>query len=1039
MSISKTTVDVRFQPVNQQAPKTSAPVGRLAKMTNAVANEFEGTYLKPEQRRGFRQYTKKVVDPTLGIPVTANAGFAGTPELMSSLESQFVVVADSNPYVLAENADEWARTPYILHPLAPRMRPIYTSNVQIMDPDSAAVGNVVCFVYKQTDPVTGFVSCWAEVRDIDGTVLMMPNHLGEVDANGRCQIKVVSNGVVFWVFQSYDGTMKVHVIKPDGGLSGVNTFANILIPDSSECYWWDVQFNCNGVTWFGSTNAAWHQSFTFVQPGPGLINVTQHDYSAVITPVPGRPFWLTNPYDATHSFLGILEGATTARMFVEKFNNVNARIFEHQMESGITLARQCEVAGYVDQAATISTLRSELDTTNPVYNKTVQWKYTTDPLDIGPRVFQSVTLASRSFFVNGRPTGIFYFNDDVQPTFFVHDLVTRTCCGMWNHGTSAQDWQGTPGDPNQTKNYAAFNVPSPYVDQQGGIHCAVGYMAESFSKSFTTYTRTGTNPIVAIVNSKFVSTIGVGDIEWAKPGFATEYADELMIPGMLATCFSGTIFSEDNFNLFPSPFTFAQSHNDAGNLELDGKYSIVVVLESTDTRGNRIKSRPSDPIVLTMTGSNNICTISGPTLFETEGKSNVIISIYSSYLISGVPSTDHRKITDDLKPVLNNKGSLTWSFIFNLTSAEIQVGEILYTDNALLPHDPCPAHSVGCIAGNRMIVAGYDGALWYSDEKQEGEPLVFNVDVRRVLMPTSDKVVSMQTLDSMRVVVLCSKSVWEFDISQLPGPDGLNGNVQAPKRLPFPNGCNLLSTVVKEGILYTSDAGGIWLVSRGLENQQVSGPEYKDIVFPIIGMATDAKQRTFIGLQKSDHFTSIVRDGINLSWSDNTHPRKIVLVHSFNGSIVYCDDISVHKQDESTFDTYTDDITHTTVVSQVDQDISFEPMNFGGIKGLKCIWKFILHGQYLGPHNLTVDATYDTEDGVFTESWHFTPDPTLQYDYQFEPKVIEMSAISIRVRSDRVTLEEFPSLAFSLESISFEIGVDSYLNRSPATRTPTST
>jgi len=105
------------------------------------------------------------------------------------------------------------------------------------------------------------------------------------------------------------------------------------------------------------------------------------------------------------------------------------------------------------------------------------------------------------------------------------------------------------------------------------------------------------------------------------------------------------------------------------------------------------------------------------------------------------------------------------------------------------------------------------------------------------------------------------------------------------------------------------------------------------------------------------------------------------------------------------------------------------------------VWKFLIYGASAGAYNLLVDATYETEDGTFTESWTIKSAqisnvyPVLEL--AFEPDTIEMNSIQIRLRSDYTGVPS-PGKSFELETISFEVGIDSHLNRTPSSRTPSS-
>jgi len=663
----------------------------------------------------------------------------------------------------------------------------------------------------------------------------------------------------------------------------------------------------------------------------------------------------------------------------------------------------------------------------------------------------TITIASRSFYLRGLPTNIVYYTDaSGQGTFFLYNWSRGQMIGCWAHGTAAQDWQDSPSAQGHLSR-DNFSTPSPYYPADGTTRFAVGYLAETFVRGVAE-SQTATNGKFQVVTvDKWVSAVGLADVVIGSDGEAVEYADTLLLPGPLANDFTGSSFQEDGFCLYPAPATITPSHSDAGNLGA-GDYFYVFCWAWTDSNGNRVRSRPSDPQKVTMSGGNNVNTIVVPTLFMTN-KPDVQLEGYRTFLVAGSPSTQHKKITDDLKPVLNDKASVTITFFDNVSDVVCQLGQTLYTDEGHLPNDAAPAFSTGCVAGARVFVAGFDGSVYFSNEKVPGEPLTFNVDTLRMTPPSADPIVQLKALDSGRVILLCAETVWEWDVTQLPGPDGLGGNVKAPTLLQGFSGCTGKAALTSEGIVYSAPTGP-WLVSRGLENIQIGAPALADFKgHEIVGFAIDADQRLLIGTPENDQL-SIVRDGISGVWSTYAHPSHIGLVHAWHGRICYADTDSVRVQQKGlatdTYQTIVGDDERIQTSDPIPMDIETAPIQIGTVKGMKVLWTTLITGEYLGPHRLLADFDYLTEDGHVPETFVILPTAdgviygsgfyggglygfeAAQYEHEFQPIVEEVESVSIRLRSDFVDVDS-PGLAFAVELFSFEIGVDSKLTRTPPT------
>jgi hypothetical protein len=181
-----------------------------------------------------------------------------------------------------------------------------------------------------------------------------------------------------------------------------------------------------------------------------------------------------------------------------------------------------------------------------------------------------------------------------------------------------------------------------------------------------------------------------------------------------------------------------------------GTYQVIAVAEVTDESGERVFSIPSPPLNFTLTGTSDSATYGGRMIQPLDadgvpvakhfGVTNyriVGISIYRTSYQGDTPTTDHHKITLDLNvnglaPVSDTNPSgfsfpdeFTWQYVDQNLDAAILPAEVLYTDKGYLPRFPAPAQRNGVFWKDRQWVIGYDGAVWMSGEKKEGDATWF--------------------------------------------------------------------------------------------------------------------------------------------------------------------------------------------------------------------------------------------------------------------------------------------------------------------------
>jgi hypothetical protein len=473
--------------------------------------------------------------------------------------------------------------------------------------------------------------------------------------------------------------------------------------------------------------------------------------------------------------------------------------------------------------------------------------------------FQTITI----FFAQN-------IQPEFQPTWFVVPLAgSQPIVGRFEYGLAYADWR-IEIDNTLGPNLYPMSLSSPLATSTGR-QIILPYRAQNVTAATLETTAAGE---VNIVSESFVSTVGLKRFTLENThGTPRSGWGELSIPGPMSVVFTASGFIEDGQGLAPeSPFLVSQSVASSGQLALTvgGVYFIVAVLEFTDDNGNRTYSPPSPALQVNMASSNNVATYggrlpyplssTGAAVANTYGPTTRLsgISLYRTAFLNGIPTTQHYKITDDLNvnglaPIsaVNPSGfsfpdTFTWQYVDQNPDAGLNANEILYTDKSLLPRYPAPAGPNGPVTWkNREWIIGYDDAVWMSGEKAEGDAIWYN-PAFRFPFPAEDAPLGLAAMDDYLIVV-CEASVWYIPAAQFPDATGGNGGLPTPVRLPFPNGSvGGFCETIREGVAYDSTDGGVWLVTRQLQNQWLSHPELTTLTGTILGMAVDQGQRLFV-------------------------------------------------------------------------------------------------------------------------------------------------------------------------------------------------
>lgn len=1054
MILDPKPISIPLVPMNEKAPRSSGPIGRIQSLTNAVVTKVStgtgalgpgtgGREIKIEKRSGFQPLVQKTRDVTALTSLTNLA--PPSPVLETDFNNSNIQIGNDSTFNEL-GTDAFVKWPEFVIPNAMHRTPIYANNSKSAIPDGAAVGQMAAYTFRSASPPSGTPGGWLMFKDVSlNSVVQIPGY-GGYAADAKVRSKVVSDGVHFWWFfdHSNAGTVKqiaVNVYDGNGHLLagqfidtlhleldhwdvtydssvGVclaridNSFGIVLSVMSISGTTISVATNTSHTAGSRGTNADWGIAFLTSREADG------HVYVACINEGDGYELHVVrlNAVAATeHDYVVFLTGyefsATIGISNITGYvlpGTQNVEVAWTQMPLGATV-QQMNVqtrTAFMDHAAT-----------TPVWNTTSN----------KPPTKLSVGVASRAFLINGRWVCAAYYpsvglgtfgaaNQFGQPTFYLLDIAANQIVGRFEWATAAQDWvtDGWTGTQNTVGaiNSDWFCIPSVFLAL--GYHMPLAYRGTTFVQE--TLTNVLLNPVSGTVLSStpldlFTSTVGIVDELFGVPGSAVKYAGELLLPGPLPISFSGEDIGEINVMIGAEQPTIVTS-NAGGSLSPSQTYQWVLVEEFASTQGQRSKGAPCIAVSATTGAGDNRATITIP-LDRLTNHRGSIWSVYRTWLQAGVMTTVHRKVTNDLSPVLNSTLGNTIVFVDTFSDSAVSVGENLYTDGISPPFGwryPAPPFTCGDVIGNLVVVAGYDNALWASYEKVEGEALSFS-PTRRVPMPTDDPIVSITTLDN-RQLIQCETSQWYID-GNWPAADG-SGSLPTPIQLPFSNGSTISSAATQNGVYYASNQGGIWNIDRGLTNNYVGGPVEDDVrTAAILGTVTDKQQRVWFLLSGN---LAVVYDTIVNCWYRFTLPTTSAQgIGLLQGQVVITDMLKSWVYVEGI---YTDD------AAAIITTVQFAPLAFGGVPGLQMVWTLQFLAEIMGRHTLTISLLYDdgsnlVEPFIFDSS-NLGIASGNAYRFEVEPANPECQAIGVKL------VDSFPNGAtqgFTLENIGAELGI----------------
>lgn len=947
-------VSLPLRPLNQKAPKSVGPAGRLEILVDGVVKKIADGQIAVSKRDGFQKLSRVVRNAASAALISSTAGVP-SPRLLSSLDQETIAISNEDiPYVLGENGwEKYVNDIVLTQRLEKTVQ--YTTDAQISVPDGARAGAIWMYVWKEG------AACRAMVVDSSGTVQRQPF---QVAASGR--IKIVSDGTYFYVFYDTNSTtVRVTIYDTTGtDVSGAHTVDTL----DSASQPWDVTYQPSiAVMFVRELLTPQNLRLIAVIWAGAPISIIVNDIVVPFGPRGGGLSFMFNENTTGHCYVAIArlaESGLVMEILAYKLTvSTLAQFYDIAINRPLGISN---ITGYcVSGSSNVWVSWTQENLSNiPMNAQTYSAFCLQGPSALvsgaatTPVAKKSVTVASRVFKLGSRYVFVAYYasvpsqystgtggsggnvQQYGQPTFFLVDVVTNQTVGRFDWAMAAMDWTRTGWNylVPATAGANFWQLPSVFLDASGYPHVPLGYRAVSMNS-----TRDLSGGRAITTNT---STIGLADYAFKAPGKAVEYGGELLLPGPIAIAFTGVDFPESNFNLQPEVPTLTGANG--GLLTLLASYEYVIVYEATAMRGARVFSAPCLPVGITLGGSANQVNLVIPTL-RVSRRTRVKISIYRTFIAAATGLSDgtFHKVTNDLSPLYNDPTADTVSYSDQLSDVACASGEELYTDGdpAVLGRYPAPPFHAGGVFERRMFLAGYDGSVWFSGEKNLVDNLALSWHPDFIIgKPTNERVTGLAPMDG-RIVLGCERSVWHVPSAGWPDPTG-SGTIPVPERLPFANGSTGPIFVAADGAFYESSQGGPWLIDRALSNDFAGAPVEDEALTPglIYDITIDKHQRVcFATAAKILAFDTVVK-----CWYTWTAGAR--LLHVRSGQLLFTDNTDMWVQALAAVD---------DAGSAISTRMRIAGVGFAGVAGYERTKRIQLYGQKNGRHKLNVGVQYD--------------------------------------------------------------------------------
>lgn len=543
-------------------------------------------------------------------------------------------------------------------------------------------------------------------------------------------------------------------------------------------------------------------------------------------------------------------------------------------------------------------------------------------------VVRSVGLSSKALYVDSTIYFLACYGGALQPTYFLIDSSGNVAAKL--------AYQNGGG-------YNANQVLADLQLRDGVLY--VGYLYKSLLAAVNK-TQGAAN-----VNGVYSQTgINVASIEMNAPVYTAEIGENLNINGGFLWAYDGVKAVEQGFHLYPEDIT-AVASNGAGTMTHQ-QYYYKVCYEWTDNQGNIHRSAPSIPIGNNLIGPNNTITLNIPTLrltYKTANKVRIVIYRWST------ANQNYYRITSITSPTLNNPAVDSVQYVDTQPDSAIIGNDLIYTTGGVIENIAAPSFTDISLFKSRLfgINSENKNELWYSKLVIQNTPAEMSDLFTIYIAPTTGVQGStgvnrvLASLDD-KLIIFKDSAIYYLTGN---GPDatGANNDFSEPIFVSSSVGCANPNSIayVPQGLMFQSNKG-IWLLGRDLSTQYIGAPveAFNNFLVTSAQSVPGTNQVRFA----LDNGATLMYDYYYDQWGEFKGVSSISST-LWNGLHTILNSQGQILQEA--VDTYFDGSRPVL--------LSFETnwYNLAGLQGYQRAYYFYLLGQFLTPHKILVQISYD--------------------------------------------------------------------------------
>lgn len=900
--------------MTQKEDDKTLPAGVLARLENAY--RLKGN--KIQKRNGLTSLPSAI----------SGGGNISSAFGMATFGDELLQLSNNRAYSFSPSANQW----YSKGPLSfgqASTKPLIRNTQQQSLPDANYNPNTGLVTMAWEDTAGGV---WGQVYDFEsGSVLVPPTQL---DASG-IRPKVVSIGPDAFIYYVVSSNLYCRKYTPK--LSVTFGSAVSLANDVAASGLYDVGIVSRNMVaaW---ANTADHVKLSYVTSVPALggagsglpttVTINEKALGAISVSVqPGIQIFLSW---YTHSTTNL---RVTARKTVD-FTQV--------------FAPKTIDTGFVNDLYNLTFVSVSTGSMRYIYEVPLSNSYDTylvtgtianDGTLSGSTVLRrSVGLFSKAFTYAGHTYVLATFDSSFQASYFLlRDdglVVTKSLYGIGG-GLTAK----------------TGSLREVSILTSGQFFLPILEKTKVVTDTTTTYTRKGVTALTIDLSATSIpQTFQIGK--------------NLVLLGGLVQAYDGTSFTELGFNVFPEGLVLSSQATSGGHMS-DGTYQVYAVYEWTDAQGQIHRSAPSAPLTVVINGggSTQKYVVTCPTLRLTAKHGSRTAPVIAFYRTQNGLTVPYRTSSQSIASgtngiILNDETADTVSYTDLLADATILTNEILYTTGGTLQNIAPSSCSAGVIYKRRLFLNTTDdsGVTVYS--KTDG--LSFNPGLTQACDSTAQEdVLALAVMDGN--LLLSHGEDFALTSGDPNNDQGQGGTLPVAQRLATSSGCPFPTSmaVTKDGLIFKSKKGYRRL-RRNFTDEPFGAPVMDEAI------------RDCVGVFNLPTFEEVrfITSGNALSYNEFFNQWSVFTNYSAKHSVIWQDKLAV----VSTLGIVRveDSITQTDDGSFVQMLVEFGWIAPGGIQGFQRVWRLLVLGDYLSPHQLRISVATNFEP-AWKEVRYFNP------------------------------------------------------------------